>query len=39
MGCGNNDPLKPSETDKLTKILKGYHIVVNRPEKVFFVLF
>ena len=39
MGCGNNDTLKPSEADKLSKILKGYHMVVNRPEKVFFVLY
>ena len=39
MGCGNNDTLKPSEADKLSKILKGYHMVVNRPEKIFFILY
>ena len=35
--CGNNETLKPSESEKLSKILKQYHMKLNRPEKLFFV--
>ena len=38
-GCGTNETLKPSESDKLAKKLKGYHMEVNKPENVFFVLY
>ena len=38
-GCGNNETLKPSESGKLSKILKQYHMIVNRPEKIFFVFY
>ena len=38
-GIGNNETLKPNESIALSKKLKGYHMVVNRPEKMFFVLY
>ena len=39
MGTGNNDTLRPNESEILSKKLKGYHMVVNRPEKIFFILY
>ena len=38
-GCGTNETLKPSESDKLAKKLKGFHMEVNKPENIFFVLY
>ena len=38
-GIGNNETLKPYESNYLSKKLKGYHMVVNRPENIFFVLY
>ena len=38
-GCGNNETLKPSESAKLSRILKQYHMIVNRPENIFFVFY
>ena len=34
-GCGNNETLNP----KLSRILKQYHMVVNKPENIFFVFY
>ena len=34
--CGNNETLNPSESDKLSKILKGYHMVIKNPSNIFF---
>ena len=36
---GNNDTLRPNESSSLSKKLKGFHMVVNRPENIFFVLY
>ena len=38
-GIGNNETLKPSESLKISRKLKGYHMVSNRPENIFFVLY
>ena len=38
-GCGTNATLIPSESSKLSKILKGFHNFINSPEKIFFVLY
>ena len=37
--CGNNETLNPSESDKLSKILKGYHMVIKNPSNIFFTLY
>ena len=39
MLCGNNETLIPSESEKLSKILKGYHMVIKNPNNIFFVLY
>ena len=39
MVCGNNETLKPSESEKLSKILKGYHMVIKNPGNIFFTLY
>ena len=39
MGCGNNQTLKPSESELLSKKLKGYHMVIKNPENMFFVMY
>ena len=39
MSCGNNETLKPSESELLSKKLKGYHMVVKSPDKIFFTLY
>jgi len=39
MGCGNNETLKVNESSLLAKKLKGYHMLVNRPKNIFFVLY
>ena len=36
MGCGNNETLNPDESESISKKLKQYHMIVNRPEKIFF---
>ena len=38
-GTGNNETLKPIKSLSLSKKLKGYHMVVNRPENLFFILY
>ena len=35
---GTNQTLKPEESLSLSKKLKGFHMTINRPENVFFVL-
>ena len=35
---GNNQTLKPNESLSLIKKLKGFHMTVNRPENIFFIL-
>ena len=39
MSCGNNQTLKPNESDSLSKILKGYHNIIKSPDKIFFTLY
>ena len=39
MGCGNNQTLKPNESELLSKKLKGYHMVIKNPKKMFFTLY
>ena len=39
MGCGNNQTLKPSESELLSKKLKGYHMVIKNPKNLFFTLY
>ena len=39
MGCGNNQTLNPSESELLSKKLKGYHMVIKNPENMFFVMY
>ena len=39
MACGNNQSLKPSESELLSKKLKGYHMVIKNPKNMFFVLY
>ena len=36
---GNNDTLRPNESLALSKKLKGFHMVVNKPENIFFVIY
>ena len=36
---GNNETLRPNESIALSKKLKGFHMVVNRPENIFFVIY
>ena len=36
---GNNETLIPSESEKLSKILKGYHMVIKNPNRIFFTLY
>jgi secreted Zn-dependent insulinase-like peptidase len=38
-GVGNNETLLPSESPALSKKLKQYHMVVNRPENIFFTFY
>ena len=38
MGCGNNQTLIPSESESISKKLKGYHMVVKNPKNMFFIL-
>ena len=35
---GTNQTLKPDESLSLSKKLKGFHMTINRPENIFFVL-
>jgi len=35
---GNNQTLKPNESLSLIKKLKGFHMTINRPENIFFIL-
>jgi len=35
---GTNQTLKPEESLSLSKKLKGFHMTINRPENIFFVL-
>jgi secreted Zn-dependent insulinase-like peptidase len=39
MLCGNNQTLIPSESEKLSKKLKGYHMVIKNPNRIFFTLY
>ena len=39
MGCGNNETLKPDESELLSKKLKGYHMVIKNPNNIFFTLY
>ena len=39
MGCGNNQTLKPSESVSLSQKLKGYHMLIKSPDKIFFTLY
>ena len=39
MICGNNQTLKPNESEILSKKLKGYHMVVKNPKNIFFTLY
>ena len=39
LGCGNNETLRPNESESISKKLKQYHMIVNRPEKIFFVFY
>ena len=39
IGCGNNETLNPSDSEKLSKILKGYHMVIKNPNQIFFTLY
>ena len=39
MSCGNNQTLKPSESELLSKKLKGYHNIIKSPDKIFFTLY
>ena len=36
---GNNQTLKPNESAKLSKILKGYHNLIYKPENINFILY
>ena len=38
-GVGNNITLKPNESSELSKKLKSYHMVVNKPENLFFIFY
>ena len=31
--------MKPSENESLSKKLKGYHMVIKHPDKIFFTLY
>ena len=35
---GNNQTLRPNESLSLIKKLKGFHMTINRPENIFFIL-
>ena len=39
IGIGNNETLNPNETISFSKKLKGYHMLVNKPENIFFALY
>ena len=39
MFCGNNETLIPSESEKISKILKGYHMIIKNPNNIFFILY
>ena len=39
MVFGNNETLKLSESEKLSKILKGYHMLIKNPGNIFFTLY
>ena len=38
-GCGNNKTLNPAESESISKKLKQYHMIINRPENIFFVFY
>ena len=37
--CGNNETLKPDESNILSKKLKGYHMAIKNPKNIFFALY
>ena len=37
--CGNKETLNPSDSENLSKKLKGYHMVIKNPSKIFFTLY
>ena len=39
MTCGNNETLRPNESESLSKKLKGYHMLIKRPDNIFFTLY
>ena len=39
MACGNNETLKPEESEILAKKLRGYHMEIKKPENIFFSLY
>ena len=39
MKCGNNETLRPNESESLSKKLKGYHMLIKRPDNIFFTLY
>ena len=39
MGCGNNETLRPNESEILSKKLKGYHMIIKNPKNIFFTLY
>jgi len=39
IGIGNNETLNPNDVRLFSKKLKGYHMLVNKPENIFFTLY
>ena len=39
ISCGNNQTLRPEESESLSKKLKGYHMRIKSPDKIFFTLY
>ena len=37
--CGNKETLNTSDSENLSKKLKGYHMVIKNPSKIFFTLY
>ena len=37
--CGNSQTLKPEESEFLSRKLKGYHMRIKSPDKIFFTLY
>ena len=39
ISCGNSQTLRPEESESLSKKLKGYHMRIKSPDKIFFTLY